>query len=355
MPPKTRKSTSKTATTPCGLCCNALKDGEDILCCSGPCKSQVHRYCAAVTVSHFRSLQTNSSPFTCLFCTQTAFKTTVECLQSEIDKLRADVDKLKEAPEVSRERQEVAPRVPPMNYSRAVTQPNQAKRSKRKKPPSYTSTSASSLLPGSSSVPGPSSSHAGVGEPVSNECTSTRPRARTKVDGARRIWGTMNQTSVKTVQNAISRFCKMDGLSIKRKTKTGSSKSSWWFVVHADEKVLCELESKWDEVHLHTSWMLQTCSKPDNNPTNSPENVHVNDCSASAAIDQLESPPSSSPTTSITMSSDSHSIDDPFSDSEHPTTGSQSTDAILNEQNVSSQHADPFRGVHQEAAPPYTQ
>ena len=165
----------------------------------------------------------------------------------------------------------------------------------------------------------------------------------------------MNQTSVKTVQNAISRFCKMDGLSIKRKTKTGSSKSSWWFVVHADEKILCELESKWDEVHLHTSWMLQTCSKPDNNPTNSPENVHVNDCSASATIDQLESPPSSSPTTSTTMSSDSHSIDDPFSDSEHPTTGSQSTDAILNEQNVSSQLADPFRGVHQEAAPPYTQ
>ena len=100
--------------------------------------------------------------------------------------------------------------------------------------------------------------------------------------------------------------------------------------------------------------MLQTYSKPDNNPTNSPENVHVNDCSASATIDQLVSPPSF-PTTSTTMSSDSHSIDNPFSDSEHPTTGSQSTDAILSEQNVPSQHADPFCGVHQEAAPPYTQ
>ena len=185
-------------------------------------------------------------------------KTTVECLQSEINKLRADVDKLKEVPEASRERHEVAPRVPPRNYPRAVTQPNQAKRLKRKKPPSSASTPGSSPLPGSSSVPGPSSSHAGVGEPVPSECTSTRPRARTNVDGARKIWGTMNQTSVKTVQNAISHFCKMDGLSIKRKTKTGSSKSSWWFVVHADKKVLCELESKWDayEVHLHKSWML---------------------------------------------------------------------------------------------------
>ena len=131
MPPKTRKSTSKTATTPCGLCCNTLKDGEDILCCSGPCKSQFTDTVLPLLSPIFvRLIQTNSSPFTCLFCTLTAFKTTVECLQSEIDKLRADVDKLKEAPEVSRERQEVAPRVPPMNYSRAVTQPNQAKRSK---------------------------------------------------------------------------------------------------------------------------------------------------------------------------------------------------------------------------------
>lgn len=136
MPPKTRKSTSKTATTPCGLCCNALKDGEDILCCSGPCKSQVHRYCAAVTVSHFRSLQTNSSPFTCLFCTQTAFKTTVECLQSEIDKLRADVDKLKEAPEVSRERQEVAPRVPPWTTRELLPSPTKPSvQSERSLPP----------------------------------------------------------------------------------------------------------------------------------------------------------------------------------------------------------------------------
>ena len=144
-------------------------------------------------------------------------KTTVECLQSEINKHRADVDKLKEVPEASRERHEVAPRVPPRNYPRAVTQPNQAKRLKRKKPPSSASTPGSSPLPGSSSVPGPSSSHAGVGKPVPNECTSTRPRARTNVDGARKIWGTMNQTSVKTVQNAISHFCKMDGLSIKKK------------------------------------------------------------------------------------------------------------------------------------------
>ena len=56
------------------------------------------------------------------------------------------------------------------------------------------------------------------------------------------------------------------------------------------------------------------------------ENVYVNDCSVSATIEQLQTPPSSLPTTSII---DYHSIDDPSSDSEHPTTGSQSTDVIL--------------------------
>ena len=37
---------------------------------------------------------------------------------------------------------------------------------------------------------------------------------------------------------------------------------SWWFVIHADEAVLCELHSKWESVNLPTSWQLQSCMKP---------------------------------------------------------------------------------------------
>ena len=41
-----------------------------------------------------------------------------------------------------------------------------------------------------------------------------------------------------------------------------TGKISCWFVIHADEAVLCELNSKWESVNLQTSWQLQTCLKP---------------------------------------------------------------------------------------------
>ena len=84
------------------------------------------------------------------------------------------------------------------------------------------------------------------------------------MEGARRVWGTMKHTTTKTIKNAISRFCNIEGLSIRRKTRNNPStqKESWWFVIHADEVLLNELESKWDLVNLQTSWVLQYCSKP---------------------------------------------------------------------------------------------
>ena len=66
--------------------------------------------------------------------------------------------------------------------------------------------------------------------------------SRVRVEGARRIWGTMKHTTT----NAISRFCKIEGLSIRRKVCNNPStqKESWWFVIHVDEVLLNELESK---------------------------------------------------------------------------------------------------------------
>ena len=74
----------------------------------------------------------------------------------------------------------------------------------------------------------------------------------------------MKHTTTKTIKNAISRFCNIEGLSIRRKTRNNPStqKENWWFVIHADEVLLNELESKWDLVNLQTSWVLQYCSKP---------------------------------------------------------------------------------------------
>ena len=41
-----------------------------------------------------------------------------------------------------------------------------------------------------------------------------------------------------------------------------SQKSSWWFVVHADEPVLHELDEKWESLNTQISWTLKPCSKP---------------------------------------------------------------------------------------------
>jgi len=67
--------------------------------------------------------------------------------------------------------------------------------------------------------------------------------------------GTVN--SVKTV---ISHICKLEnGLPVRRKTKVSpvTNKTKWWFAVHANEGLLSELNTKWDQVKLQTSLKLE--------------------------------------------------------------------------------------------------
>ena len=79
--------------------------------------------------------------------------------------------------------------------------------------------------------------------------------------GARRIWGTLKNSTTNTVKNVISRLCKVDGeIRVRRKDKEGKSKkSTWWYVVHGDEHLLAELEARWASVNLQTSWKLEPC------------------------------------------------------------------------------------------------
>ena len=87
-----------------------------------------------------------------------------------------------------------------------------------------------------------------------------------KVEGAHRIWATHPHATIKTVENVIARFCKMQELRIKRKKgRNGATgRTIWWFVIHADEAVLSKLDQKWDSVHVQTSWTLGQCTKPAN-------------------------------------------------------------------------------------------
>ena len=88
--------------------------------------------------------------------------------------------------------------------------------------------------------------------------------------GARKIWGTMKDSTVKSVKNVISCVCKIDGgLRVKRKTKENpvTNRTKWWFVIHADECLLSDLDAKWEQVKLQTLWKLEPCFKPENPPT----------------------------------------------------------------------------------------
>ena len=92
---------------------------------------------------------------------------------------------------------------------------------------------------------------------------SANHTTRIGVEGprARRVWNTYVHASTKSVENAIPRFCKIEGLNIKRKTHTNNrtGKLNWWFVIHGEENTLCELESKWETLHTQTSWVLEKC------------------------------------------------------------------------------------------------
>ena len=86
---------------------------------------------------------------------------------------------------------------------------------------------------------------------------------KVKVEGKRKIWGTLRATTTVVVKNAIKSMTDLE-VAVKRKYKTtapGSGDSMrvsrWWFVVSANEELLKQLEGKWPTVKLQTNWGLE--------------------------------------------------------------------------------------------------
>ena len=77
---------------------------------------------------------------------------------------------------------------------------------------------------------------------------------KVQVTGACRIWGTMKVTTVPSLKFAIGKFCPTTTLQIKWKTVTdaGGTVKRWWFVAHAPENVLLDLEKVWGQLQLQT-------------------------------------------------------------------------------------------------------
>ena len=250
--------TDLTSTTEvCALCCDTLKKGQDVLKCEGSCGCNVHRYCAGVTKLYFDELVKGSIPFVCQYCALNVYKAIVQQLQDEVASLKLE---LAETKSLCERRSQTHP---PASYASVASKEPLSKQpakhggqkgQKGQRPPAKQPTTAST-----GATQPPSRRTAGESRSVNNGVSGPRVR----VDGARRVWGTMSHTTSKSVENVITRCCNLTGLKIRRKIRTADTgKISWWFVVHADEAVLCELDSKWESVNLQTSWQLQSCSKP---------------------------------------------------------------------------------------------
>ena len=67
-------------------------------------------------------------------------------------------------------------------------------------------------------------------------------------------WLARNIASMQWIMIFEARFCNMQGLRIRRKTRRNriSGRLIWWFVIHADEAVLSDLDGKWD-----SQWWMQ--------------------------------------------------------------------------------------------------
>ena len=295
----------------CDLCCDTIERGQDVLKCEGDCGCTVHRYCAGVTKGHFERLNKGPSPFVCQWCSLKTTNAVIHQLQAELAATKLELTNTKSLLE-QHQRESVSSAA---SYAAAAAQARGADKKHTRSRPQRTLPQRSRQQSATINAAGPRRAPATTpstdqrdGTPLSTSTSTSSQQPRIKVEGARRIWGTLKNTTTKSIENAISRLCKIDGLNIKRKLRRNhSGKSSWWFIIHAPESVLCDLDNKWDGVNVQTSWSLMSCSKPADStstnvepPTNqeTPNNVTTQLPSVS---DQNTDQETSNPSTATTL------------------------------------------------------
>ena len=272
-----KKVPSKPGTDKCGICSQVIK--EDALYCEGECQTWIHRYCAGIPIKLFKTLAGCSTPFYCYSCNLRAQQLTIQGLHEDIATLRTELSIMKSSIErltdVVHENdlptlcQQVKALSEDQSTSTAATW-SEVVRNKR--PSKKSAASATSAREGSDGNTQKSAASATSAREDSdgNGNTHHKPkparspmRKRTTIVGARRIWGTLKNTTVTAVSATLKRLTSTDTtkLKIKRKFKTATSDPSrvqkWWFMVRGDEELIKQLEEKWDIVAMQTAWKLE--------------------------------------------------------------------------------------------------
>ena len=190
-------------------------------------------------------------------------ETAIASLKSTINQLVGDFHTLKSYASVLTAPSNLSREKPAVSYASVVAAPPSHKEKspvilKRSTALSDATSSPRKGSPVGYSHPYSRPSHMTNGESVIHSSS------KVKVQGARKIWGTSRECTTKSVKNVIARVCNMNkGVYMKRKVAENpqSKKSNWWFVLHGNESVLCDLERKGPLVYSQKLWKLQPCFK----------------------------------------------------------------------------------------------
>ena len=300
--PAAKSVTSRRTKTLCGVCRSQIVEGkEEALLCEGDCGQWLHRGCASVPQERYKELANSDEPFVCLHCSNVHLKRTVDELTSTVVSLK---EELKEAltlreclTSIANDVSALKQTVNVLNTPQPPTATATETAEQRCKPQTYAAVTRPTTHQDASKQPQQPTGRAPASSVKHSNSSNRRhgeSRGKIKVEGARRIWGTIKNCSSKAVLATISKLTSTRlQLTIKRKTKElASNKMLWWFVVHGAERDLSTLETEWEKVHDQTLWKLQDCHMPastgsDNCSTETAENhalLNANFTSRSAQI-----------------------------------------------------------------------
>ena len=261
--PKSSKIASNSITDPrssevkCLVCDQEIIEGKDeALFCEGVCNGWYHRYCAGVSIVHFQRLSTSTESFFCYECSSLRQNSEIQDLKKTINTLKEEIDKLKIRLEdrcpCSSAHDLISPPENPVSNVGNVACVKLGKRGGQRR-------SRERYVAGQKSK-GPSKKM----EQNSDESTMRKSNQKIRVEGVRRVWGTLKETTASSLKSTIMKFSPSATLFVKRKTVRNDAGEikTWWYVLHDSEEVLKVLEEKWEGLQMHTGWKLELCFRP---------------------------------------------------------------------------------------------
>ncbi len=231
--PCNRPEAEEQETHVCPICDQPVRDegeggcAQDALLCEGDCQCWQHRWCAGVSKERYATLSSSEDPFLCSSCTIAGQQAAItgqqadiaclrECLNALCDEVKAlkatvAVLQIQTEPNTSKDGVRAQTAVEQSTYASVVKPPNRDKRSNGRRKyqpverPDKTHAIANAPKDGQTT---PGKTGPALPTPESGDAAVTGKR-KVRVVGARRIWGTMKDSTVKSVKNVISVFARL--------------------------------------------------------------------------------------------------------------------------------------------------